>query len=361
MMKSLKVFFFGTRRRALLTGLFLFCAVSALDYALANEVSLGVFYFLPIFIVTWHGGNAWGAGMAMAGALVWLADARLSTPDFFTAPNIIFWNAAVRLGFLLTLVYLLAELKSLLARERAISRLKSAMIHTVSHEFNNSLTGMSAGLFLLQETEPGGGDETRSRLYAAVNSAQRNMALYVKNLLNEARMEEGKFRLEKKPVALRGLVLASAEAVRELLKQKNLGLSTKMPEIPILVDADQEALALVVSNLLGNAIKYTPQNGKITVGISPAGNPPDKVIFSVEDTGIGIPLEDLNKITAGFYRTEEGKNAAEGFGLGLKISNELLNLHGSRLEISSEKGKGSKFFFELPSLPPGKRIPGGGL
>ena len=142
-----------------------------------------------------------------------------------------------------------------------------------------------------------------------------------------------------------------------MLKQKNLKLSTKMPAIPIMVYADHTALALVVSNLLSNAIKYTPQNGKITVEVCSAGESGTKAIFSVEDTGIGIPLEDLKKITAGFYRTEEGKNAAAGFGLGLKISSELLALHGSRLEISSEKGKGSSFFFELPALPPGNQVP----
>ncbi|MFA6434472.1 MAG: HAMP domain-containing sensor histidine kinase [Elusimicrobiales bacterium] len=357
MIRFLNRLFFGTPRRALSSGLFLFCALSALDYLLADEVSIDVFYFIPIFIVTWRGGRAWGVGMSLAGTLAWLGDARVFAPAFTDATWIVFWNAAVRLGSMLALVQLLTELKGLLARERAVSGLKSSMLHTVSHEFNNSLTSMSAGLFLLQETEPSGGDETRPRIYAMLNDAQRAMALYVKNILNEARMEAGKFRLEKKPVALRDLALEATGTAREILRQKGIKLSVKMPEQPIMVDADQAALALVISNLLGNAIKYTPQNGRITVEICPSGEPPSKVIFSVEDTGIGISLEDLKHITAGFYRTQEGKNAADGFGLGLKISNELLNLHGSRLEIASEKGKGSSFFFELPALQGGSDKP----
>ena len=229
------------------------------------------------------------------------------------------------------------------------------MLHTVSHEFNNALTVMSTGLFLLRESEPGPVDETRARLLLMLANAQTQMALYVKNILNEARMDEGKFKLDKRPLALRELVGECVDSVRALLKQKDITLEFKMPEVPVFVSADREALALVVSNLLGNAIKYTPQNGRIDVEICPAGEPPKKIIFSVEDSGIGISLADLKKITAGFYRTEDGKTAAGGFGLGLKIVNELLNLHGSRLEISSERGKGSDFFFELPALPPQQR------
>jgi signal transduction histidine kinase len=229
------------------------------------------------------------------------------------------------------------------------------MIHTVSHEFNNALTGLSAGLFLLKETDAAERDDTRAQVYSAMEGTQRKLSLYVKNILNEARMEEGKFKVEKQPVALRDLAGGVVESVRETLNQKGLKIKMEMPEKPALVNVDLEAMALVISNLVGNAVKYTPNGGEITVRIEPAGATPGKVVFSVEDSGIGISLADLKKITMGFYRTEEGREQAEGFGLGLKIANELLGLHGSRLEISSEKGKGSRFFFELRSLPEVKR------
>ena len=354
MINVLNAFFLGTRRRALITGVLIFIALTSLDYMLSDEVSIDVFYFIPIFIVTWHGGRLWGVAISVACTIDWIGDTLFSAPAAYTSPQILLWNGLVRLASFLILVHLLAEFRTLLARERAASRLKSSMIHTVSHEFNNSLTSMSGGLYLLRETEPDEQDERRSSLYAMLSSAHQQLALYVKTILNDARMEEGKFKLEKKPVALRELALEASQAVGGLLKQKNISLSTKMPGCPILTNADPAALALVVSNLLSNAIKYTPQNGKISIEIRPSGEPPDRVIFSVEDTGIGISLEDLKKITTGFYRTEEGKASAAGFGLGLKISDELLRLHGSRLEISSEKGKGSEFFFELPALPPGK-------
>ena len=355
MIKPLTTFFLGTRRRALFTGLFLFCALTVLDYILAEEVSIDIFYFAPIAIVTWYGNRAWGIGLSLVGTLAWLADALIITPAAFATPQIFFWNATVRLFFFLTLIYILAKLNGLLIRERAASRLKSTMIRMVSHEFNNSLTAISGGLFLLEETEPGGSNETRSELYTMLNNARHKLAGYVKNILNEARLEDGKFKLEKTTFALSDLALKTAGDMRGLLKQKNIELSMRMPGTAVLLHADQTALALIASNLLANAIKYTPQNGKITIKISLSEEPPDKVIFSVEDTGIGISLDDLNKITTGFYRTEGGKTLAEGFGMGLTIINQLLNLHGSQLEISSEPGKGSNFFFKLPVHHPEKQ------
>jgi len=355
MQTKIKDFFIGTKPRALVSGALVFALVSGADYYLRNEISLDVFYFLPIFILTWRAGRDWGFASAVGGVLVWLTDERVFSAGFFDQVNIIAWNALVRLAFFTAVVLLVDGIRRILARERAVSKLKSAMIHTVSHEFNNALTGLSAGLFLLKETDAAERDDTRAQLYSAMEGTQRKLSLYVKNILNEARMEEGKFKVEKQPVALRDLAGGVVESVRETLNQKGLKIKMEMPEKPALVNVDLEAMALVISNLVGNAVKYTPNGGEITVRIEPAGATPGKVVFSVEDSGIGISLADLKKITMGFYRTEEGREQAEGFGLGLKIANELLGLHGSRLEISSEKGKGSRFFFELRSLPEVKR------
>lgn len=356
MLKKITEFSWGTRRRAIAAGVFCFLLVSAADSYLRNEISLDVFYFLPIFILTWRAGMAWGFASALAGVLVWLFDERIFAPAFADQLHIVAWNAVVRLAFLSAVAVLVNELRKLLLKERAVSKLKSSMIHTVSHEFNNSLTGLSAGLFLLKELDPAADEATKSRLYGSMEMSLHNLTLYVKNILNEARMEEGRFKIEKRPVALRELVSAVTAAMEELLTQKSITLTMDMPERPVLVNGDREALALVVSNLIGNAVKYTRSGGVITVRIAAATNPPGNVIFAVDDSGIGISLEDLNKLTDGFYRTPEGQAQASGFGLGLKICNDLLALHGSRLEISSEKGKGSRFFFELPVLPAGPSV-----
>jgi len=347
---KIKNFFAGTRSRALTTGVACFALVSAADYILKNEISLEVFYFIPIFILTWQLGRNWGFAATAAGIVVWLTDERVFAADLAQNYQIVVWNAVVRLAFFSTVVILMDEMKKLVSRERAVSKLKSDMIHTVSHEFNNALTGLSTGLYLLKEGDKDSDEAIRSQLYTSMHGSQQKLALYVKNILNEARMEGGRFKIEKRPVALRDLAQGCVDSITELLKQKNIKFSMQMPEKPLLVSADSEALALVVSNLLGNAVKYTPAGGEITVRIEPAGARMHNALFSVEDSGIGISLADLKRIADGFYRTAEAKAESEGFGLGLKIANELLTLHGSHLEISSEKGRGSRFYFELPVL-----------
>ena len=343
--------FADTRRKALGLSLAAFAVIAVADHFISYQVSFASFYLLPIMLLTWRLDLRWGLGASVSGALLWLADDYFTIEHAYSHPAIPYWNAGIHLMFFSVTALLLDTVRQLVQKTRAESQLKSGMIHAVSHEFNNALTSVNTALFLLRETEPAGADELRGRLYSAMTVAQNKLKIYVKNILNEARMEEGKFKLQKQPLLLRELLTEAAESIEELVRQKKVKLTTLLPEAPLTVDADKEAMALVISNLLGNAVKYTPSGGAITAQITRTGEKGEKLLFSVEDTGPGISLDDLKKITSGFYRTVEGKVAAEGFGLGLKISNDLLALHGSRLQIASEKGRGSNFFFELELRP----------
>ena len=260
------------------------------------------------------------------------------------------------LGAALIALLLLFEIRYLVRKEQIAAGLKSDMVHTVSHEFNNALTTIDACVFMLRETEPEGSEEGRKLTYRMLASSSKLLKLYVKNILNEARMESGKFRIIKSPVSLIDLANESVAAMAELIRQKQISMQADIPSgCRLLVNADPEALALVVANLVGNAVKYTPKDGKVTVSVDLRPEPL-RVVFCVEDTGPGISADDMVKIKAGFYRTSAGRAAAEGFGLGLKISNEMLLLHGSTLEVSSEKGKGSVFSFSLPILETDCRV-----
>ncbi|MBI4346247.1 MAG: ATP-binding protein, partial [Elusimicrobia bacterium] len=105
--------------------------------------------------------------------------------------------------------------------------------------------------------------------------------------------------------------------------------------------------SLVVTNLLSNAITYTPDGGSVTLGLRRAADGDDAEVFC-RDTGIGISPEDQERILTGYYRTESGRKAAKGFGVGLALANSLVGAHGSRLEIDSAPGHGSTFRFRLP-------------
>ncbi|MDD5209124.1 MAG: HAMP domain-containing sensor histidine kinase [Elusimicrobiales bacterium] len=258
---------------------------------------------------------------------------------------------------------LLLEIRSLLRREQRSSAVKSAMVHTVSHEFNNALTVIDAVIFLLQETEPEKNDPARGGLYRTLAYERKSLKNYVKNILSEARMEAGRFKIEKKPLVFCDLVSGAVSVMEELMRKKKISFTLDMTQEPLVVNADFEAMALVLSNLVGNAVKYTPENGRIAVRL--AAEKAGQITFRIENSGRGITAADLEKIKTEFFRTGEGQAAAEGFGLGLKICNDMLLLHGSSLEIKSEMGKNVCFCFSLPvsaekasgALPPGKAGP----
>ncbi len=241
---------------------------------------------------------------------------------------------------------LLWQLLVLMRKERRAAELRSSMIHTVSHEFNNSITVISASLFLLRETEPDINDERRRAIYATLQFEMRSLGRYVANILNEARMDAGRFKLQKQGIILRTLIYSIVTSMDALLRQKRISMSMDIPDAPAEVEADREAMSLVVSNLVGNAIKYTPEEGTILVRLR-VDDARGSLVFSIENSGNGLRPEEIHKLKQEFYRTEDGKAAASGFGLGLRITNELLRLHGSELEIRGEPGRSACFLFSL--------------
>ena len=258
----------------------------------------------------------------------------------------------ILLSALLALV-LLAEILALTKKIDQASELKSSMVRTVSHEFNNALTVFDTGIYLLKDSEPDKDSPIRRELYSMIEDKRKSLGLYVKNLLNEARLEAGRFKPEKRPLALRDLVKNAVAAHEVPLRERKIVCSLDMPDAPVLVDADHEALALVVSNLIGNAVKYTPDGGRIEVRLTPEGNGDGKMTLSVENSGSGISESDQKRLSEEFFRTREGQAAASGFGLGLGICHEMLTLHGSRLEVRSEPGKNTCFYFSLPVIAAG--------
>ncbi|HAN04269.1 MAG TPA: hypothetical protein DCW72_00395 [Elusimicrobia bacterium] len=249
----------------------------------------------------------------------------------------------------LAAIPVLLQLRYLLRAEQRSAAMKSAMMRTVSHEFNNAITVIDAAVFMLNETEPDKKNSRRAGLYDTLKFETKSLGRYVKNILNEARMESGRFKVEKKELALRDLVSRAVNSMEGLMRQKNVTFRLDIPGKPVPVFADPEAMSLVISNLIGNAVKYVPPGGSVLVRLAADQASPGSVSFYVENSGHGIKPEDIKKLKQEFYRTEDAKAAASGFGLGLRISNEMLQLHGSELEITSEVGKYSAFSFTLPA------------
>jgi signal transduction histidine kinase len=227
-------------------------------------------------------------------------------------------------------------------RERQTNRLKSQLVSGVSHEFNNALSVIHTAHILLMEHDNSPDDSPWHEMMEANIRALSAMAT---NLLNLGRLEAGKFDLDLQRVELAPLLHGTFERLGVIGKRKKLTLKLDLEKHLPAVSGDPDALPLVVANLLTNAFKYTPEGGAVTLGAR--RRPDGRGEVSVSDTGIGVAPEDREKIFSGYYRTEESKKTAKGFGVGLALSRMILDAHHTALELQSAAGKGSRFFFAL--------------
>lgn len=232
-------------------------------------------------------------------------------------------------------------------REKELGDIKTQLVAMVSHEFNNAMTVITGVTALLEDSDDEPRDK-RERYYDMIKDSVRTMTLACSNLLNMGRLESGRFAINTRRIEVRSVLQQTAQRLEVLSMRKGLTVALEFPEQPVPVRADPEALSLVATNLLSNAIKYTPEGGKVTLGLHRPAEVPGRVEVFCRDSGIGISSEDKERILAGYYRTESGKRAARGFGVGLSLANSLVQAHGSELAIESEPGKGSTFSFRLP-------------
>jgi signal transduction histidine kinase len=235
-------------------------------------------------------------------------------------------------------------------RELELSKLKTELVSMVGHEFGNAINIIQAATDVLRSTEGRESPEKRASFYAMLDASAQSLNSVVNNLLDLGRLESGRFAVSPKPILLRPLIQDCLRRWELVGHKKGIRFELELPKETVPVIADPDALGLAVSNLLSNAIKYTPEGGAVTLGVKP----PDggRVKVYVADTGIGIDAAERQKLTSAFYRAPGGKRVAKGFGLGLYIVREILEAHGSALELDSAVGKGSTFAFRLPVAGP---------
>jgi len=169
----------------------------------------------------------------------------------------------------------------------------------------------------------------------------------INDLLDFSSLESGCLRLHMNPCNLQILIDEALVGLKDLAERKHIKLTFESTKNMPNVECDPDRLVQVFVNLIGNALKFTPERGSVTVAIAEASK--NQVIVTVTDTGIGIKPEDFDRI---FERFEQVKGAdsggIKGTGLGLALCRELLRLHHGKIEVESEFGKGSKFSVVLP-------------
>jgi signal transduction histidine kinase/HAMP domain-containing protein len=241
-----------------------------------------------------------------------------------------------------------------ITRFRLLDEVKSNLVATVSHELKTPLTSIRIVLHLLLEEGVGPlAPKQLELLVDARDNAERLLAM-INNLLDLARLEQGRTQLRLRPERPAALLQAAAEAFRPRAEDRGVELVLEdAGDLPA-VAADAEQLQHALHNLLDNALKHTPQGGRITLAVEPAG---EKVVFSVSDTGSGIAARYLPLVFEKYFRVP-GEPAPEGSGLGLAIVREIVAAHGGTAECQSTPGVRTVFRLTLPAwkspLPPGE-------
>jgi two-component system sensor histidine kinase/response regulator len=243
------------------------------------------------------------------------------------------------------------QLETANERLKELDCLKSDFVSNVSHELRTPLTAIKGAVDLLLREVPGRLNESQTHYLTRVRSNTQHLAGLINDLLDLAKIEEGKVELKGVRVSVGGLVHEVMETVKPLAAEKPVLLEVKLPEPSVLVWADRDKVTQVLMNLVGNAIKFTPPQGKVTVSASRYGTEWAQVC--VNDNGPGISAVECQKIFQKFYQvSEDGGPKPKGTGLGLAISKVLVELHGGKIWVESEEGGGSTFSFTLPLLAP---------
>lgn len=231
------------------------------------------------------------------------------------------------------------------AAQRA-TQLRDEMLGIVAHDLRNPLNGilLTAQRLRRQEMKGEPPPEPQTPVQVIVNAARR-MDQLIQGLLDVTRMEAGRLPIEQAPVSVPQLLSEVAEAEQTLAAAASIELRLEIaPELPE-VWADRSRLLQILENLIGNALKFTQAGGRITVCADPQGS---EVLFRVRDTGSGIAAEDLPHLFDRFWQGRSERRS--GAGLGLSIVRGAVEAHRGRIWVESTPGKGSTFFFTIPTV-----------
>jgi two-component system phosphate regulon sensor histidine kinase PhoR len=248
---------------------------------------------------------------------------------------------AISLGEALPDKYLL--LFQDLTRMRRLETVRRDFITNISHELRTPLASIKA----LTETLQGGALEdppAAERFLERMNTEVDALTQIVSELLELTRIESGQVPLKIKAAKPCKLVNKAAKRLSEQAERADVNLETQCPEDLPQIYADSSRLGQVLSNLLHNAIKFTPEGGQVIIA---AKQNVDVIEFSIQDNGIGIPTDDLPRIFERFYKVDHARSES-GTGLGLAIARHLVEAHGGRIWVESTEGRGSTFYFTIP-------------
>ncbi len=235
-----------------------------------------------------------------------------------------------------------------LTQVRHLQTVRRDFISNLSHELRTPLASLRAVI----ETLQGGALDDPPAAHRFLNRAAGEIDVLtqmVEELLELSRIESGQAPFRMAATTVPDLLLAPLDRLLPQAQRKGVALTLAIkPGLPLVL-ADQNRVQRVVTNLVHNAIKFTPEDGRIKVSAYVKKKRPYEVVIAVKDTGCGIPPQDLPRIFERFYKSDRARTRdGSGTGLGLAISRHIVQAHNGRIWVKSRAGKGSTFFFTLP-------------
>lgn len=238
------------------------------------------------------------------------------------------------------------ELARLNEELKRLNKAKSNFVSAVSHELRTPLTSIKGYASILMTGKLGEVSQAQKERLEKIDKHSNNLTHLINNLLDIARIESGKVQMAIKETPIKEALDSVIDIIMPPVKEKGISLKLNNKSKSEKIMADQGQLERVFLNLLSNAVKFTPEKGKINIFVEDKAG---LVEFSVEDSGMGIPKQDLDKVFEEFFRSENAQaEGIKGTGLGLSLVKQIVEAHKGRIWAESELGKGSKFSFTMP-------------
>ena len=252
-------------------------------------------------------------------------------------------------GFISGLVCVLSDI----TEQEKVEQERRSVVSNVSHELRTPLTSVKS--YTESLIDGAWEDEEIAPEFLKVISTETDrMIRMITDLLNLSRMDQGKQDLNREFVSINELVAHIIDRFEMVLKSeqyrnKKYTIERDFTQRTLWVEIDQDKFIQVIDNIMNNAIKYSPDGGKITCKLMETHN---SVVISITDEGLGIPRKDIGHVFDRFYRVDKARaRSMGGTGLGLAISKEVVQLHGGKIWVTSVENKGSTFFISLPYIP----------
>ena len=249
------------------------------------------------------------------------------------------------------------ELRAANERLRDFDRLKSGFLSNVSHELRTPLTAIGGIAENLLDGMAGALNEKQARYITGIKDSGDRLARLIDDLLDLSAIEANKIKLIPTTFSLDDLVYEVAVMLKPVAEAKPIALELPARNGRLTVRADRDKITQVLTNLVTNAVKFTPPGGKVALTMEPPieGN---WLKVTVSDSGCGISTAEVEKIFDEFYQVDQpGRQKAEGVGLGLAICKRLVEMHGGTIWAESKEGRGSSFSFTLPAVEPASTEP----